>query len=102
MELKDFITKTISEISIGIRHGNIESQKDNYSFVGDQNINIDFDINVTSEENATTSGGGKITVASVINAGLSKEAKTTTSNYSRIKFNVHMKFNNTVPKSKES
>jgi hypothetical protein len=98
MELKDFISKTLSEISIGIREGNVESQKDNHSYVASQEIKVEFDVNVSSEDNSTTGGGGKITVAGILNGSLNKESKTTNSNFSHIKFSLYMNFNSEARK----
>jgi hypothetical protein len=93
MELKDFISKTLSDISIGIRGGNKIMQLDNHSYVGDQDTTIDFDISVTYEDNLTTGAGAKITVASLFGANVSQESKAANSNLSRVKFKVLMKFN---------
>jgi len=93
MELKDFISKTISEITIGIREGNVEIRKDNKSYVGQQAIDIDFDINVSSDESNTVGAGGKLTVANVFNIGANKDQKLTSTNANRIKFRIEMFFN---------
>ena len=92
MELKDFIAKTLSEISIGIIEGNDLTQKHNYSYAGDGGIGIDFDISVSYDENNTSGAGAKITVASLFSGGVNAENKVANSNLSRIKFSVKLEF----------
>ena len=93
MELKEFINRTISEITIGLRAGNAEIQKDNCSYVGEQNFDVEFDINVSYDESNTLGAGGKLTVASVFNVGINKDQKSTNSNANRIKFKVLLNYN---------
>jgi len=82
MELKDFIAKTLSDISIGINNGNDLIQQHNYSFVGDNaGIKIDFDISVSYDEKDK------------------KGNEVTNSNFSRIKFAVNMNFSTTKVKA---
>jgi len=100
MELKDFIAKTLSDISIGINNGNDLIQQHNYSFVGDNaGIKIDFDISVSYDEKDKTDGEAKITVISLLSGSLKKGNEVTNSNFSRIKFAVNMNFSTTKVKA---
>lgn len=93
MELKDFIAKTLSDISIGIHEGNELIRQHNHSFVGDGRIDINFDISVTYDEKDKTEGGAKITVINLLSGNLTKGNEVTNSNFSRIKFELVMNFN---------
>lgn len=92
MELKDFISKTISEITIGLREGNEAIKKDNWSYIGEQHFGVDFDINVSYDESNSIGAGGKLTVASVFNVGINKDQKLSNSNANRIKFQVGLNY----------
>ncbi|OOQ60915.1 hypothetical protein [Mucilaginibacter pedocola] len=98
MELKEFISKTLSEITIGIREGSDEIKKDNWSYISEQGIVVDFDINVSYDDTNTTGAGGKLSVANVFNVGLNKDQKTTNSNANRIKFSIGVYINKTKAK----
>lgn len=101
MELKDFISKTISEITIGLREGNEAIKKDNWSSIREQNFNVDFDINVSYDESNSMGAGGKLTVASVFNVGVNKDHKLTNSSANRIKFRVYLNYSGTKAKESE-
>lgn len=72
MELKDFIQKTLQDITDGIQAGN-EHMKEKHSYVSSRfQFDVDFEIHVTSEDNTSSGGGGKVNVANVISMGLDK------------------------------
>lgn len=93
MELKEFISKTLLDITQGIREGQELSRKDNKSYAPEQPLNITFDVSVHSEESATTGGSAKITVAGIFGGKIGKEEKNNSLNYSRIKFDLSVKLN---------
>jgi hypothetical protein len=88
MELKEFITETLKQINDGLQDGSkfINSKKG--LGVKKDYINLSFDIAVTTVQDESTSGGAKISVASILSAGGGKEKNLSSTNYSRIQFHV--------------
>jgi hypothetical protein len=76
MELKDFISETIKQITDGILEGNsyVKEKSNSSEGIRDQYTKIDI--------------GGKITVVQVFNAGASSSTASTTTNQNRIKFEI--------------
>lgn len=95
MELKDFITETLKQITDGILEGSnyVREKSKSTEGVRDQYTKVDFDIAVTTNEEEKDKIGGKVSVVQIFNAGASSENTNKTSNYNRIKFNllVHVK-----------
>ena len=91
MELKDFISETIKQITDGILEGNTYIKEKSNSLEGIRNkyTQIDFDIAVTSNEENKGDLGGKISVVHVFSAGASTSKSASTSSQNRIQFNVH-------------
>jgi hypothetical protein len=92
MELKDFIAKTLSDITIGIGEGNDLIKSNNKSFAPGGIIEVYFDISIATDESNTLGALGKITVASLFSAGANAETKKIDSNLSRIKFSVNINY----------
>lgn len=90
MELKDFISNTIKQITDGILEGNQYVKEESGSEEGIRNgyTKIDFDIAVTSNEENKDDLGGKISVVQVFNVGASTSKSSSTLNQNRIKFDV--------------
>lgn len=96
MELKDFIAKTLSDVSIGINDGNDLIKSHNLSFINEtRNLKIDFDISVSYDEKDKTGGEAKITVISLLSGSLNRSNEVANSNFSRVKFSVNMDFSTT-------
>jgi len=90
MELKDFISETIKQITDGILEGNLYVKEKSNSSEGirDQYTKIDFDIAISTNEENKNDVGGKVTVVQVFNARASSSTASTTTNQNRIKFEV--------------
>lgn len=90
MELKDFISETIKQITDGILEGNSYVKEKSHSSEGIRNqyTKIDFDIAISTNEENKNDIGGKVTVVQVFNAGASSSTASTTTNQNRIKFEV--------------
>lgn len=90
MELKDFISETIKQITDGILEGNLYIKEKSNSSEGIRNqyTRIDFDIAISTNEENKNDIGGKVTVVQVFNAGASSSTASTTTNQNRIKFDV--------------
>lgn len=90
MELKDFISETIKQITDGVLEGNmyIKEKSNSIEGVRNQYTKIGFDIAISTNEENKNDIGGKVTVVQVFNAGASSSTASTTSNQNRIKFEV--------------
>ncbi len=90
MELKDFISETIKQITDGILEGNLYVKEKSNSSEGIRNqyTKIDFDIAISTNEENKNDIGGKVTVVQVFNAGASSSTASTTTNQNRIKFEI--------------
>ena len=89
MELKDFISETIKQITDGVLEGSSYVKlKSNSSGIKDQYTKIDFDIAITTNEENKDDLGGKVSVVQVFSAGASTSKSASTSSQNRIKFEV--------------
>lgn len=90
MELKDFISETIKQITDGVLEGNlyIKEKSNSPEGIRNQYTKIDFDIAISTNEENKNDIGGKVTVVQVFNAGSSSSTASMTSNQNRIKFEV--------------
>lgn len=90
MELKDFISETIKQITDGVLEGSryIKEKSDSREDIRDQYTSIDFDIAISTNEENKDELGGKVTVVQVFSAGASNSKSSSTTNQSRIKFTV--------------
>ncbi len=90
MELKDFISETIKQITDGILEGNsyVKEKSNSSEGVRNQYTKIDFDIAITSNEENKDDLGGKVSVVQVFSAGASTTKSASTSSQNRIKFEV--------------
>lgn len=90
MELKDFISETIKQITDGILEGNsyIKEKSNSSEGIRNQYTTIEFDIAISTNEENKNDVGGKVAVVQVFNAGASSSTASTTSNQNRIRFEV--------------
>jgi len=90
MELKDFISETIKQVTDGILEGSqyVKEKSKSNEGVRDQYTKIDFDIAITSNEENKDDLGGKVSVVQVFSAGASTTKSASTSSQNRIKFEV--------------
>lgn len=86
MELKEFITESLKQISDGLREGNSHINENGGGSVMNEWMKVSFDIAVTTSEEDKSGGGGKITIAQVFSAGADVENANKTTNYSRVQF----------------
>ncbi len=88
MELKDFISKTIQDISQGVSEGHGYIAEKKLGNIKQQKVMVTFDVNVTSDDTNTVGLSGKLLVAHLISFGGNKESKTAITQYSRIQFAI--------------
>lgn len=94
MELKDFVSATIQQIIEGVAEAQNYVKKEKINAVVNAQVGlkrektIEFDIAVTVNESKSTSAGGGISVASIINAGGKKQTENVEQSISRVKFSV--------------
>lgn len=94
MELKEFIAATLQQIITGVVEAQNYIKKEKINAVVNSQIGartdktIEFDIAVTVNESKSTSAGGGISVASIINAGGKKQTESLEQSISRVKFSV--------------
>lgn len=90
MELKEFISETVKQITDGIVEGNkyIQEVSKNSDGVRNQYTKVDFDVAVTTNDDEKNGVNGKISIANVFSVGGSNESTNKTSNYSRIQFSL--------------
>jgi hypothetical protein len=90
MELKDFISETIKQITDGILEGSSYVKEKSHSTEGIKNqyTRIDFDIAITTNQENKDDLGGKVSVIQVFSAGASTSKSASTSSENRIKFEV--------------
>lgn len=93
MELKEFISETLKQINDGLQDGSSHLKQKGGEGVGDKYFNISFDLAITTNNEENTGTGGKISVASIFQAGGEIEKNNSTTNYSRIQFHlpIHVK-----------
>jgi hypothetical protein len=90
MELKEFITKTLKDITDGVLETNQylkDGEKGGFELYPNEDGSIIFDIAVTIGENSDTSKGGGIKVYA-LNLGGVKNNSNSNETVSRIKFKV--------------
>ena len=92
MELKEFITETIKQITDGMLDGSAYVQEKSGSSEGvrKQYTKVNFDIAITTTDEDKSNVGGKVSVIQVFHAGASSESANTTSNQSRIQFEIFL------------
>lgn len=90
MELKEFISESIKQITDGLIEGHDYIKKKSPRSDGIENgyRKIHFDIGVQSSEGSTDDIGGKITVAQIFQVGGKSESNISTINTNRIQFDV--------------
>lgn len=90
MELKDFISETIKQITDGILEGSsyVKEKSNSTEGVRNEYTKIDFDIAITTNENNKDDLSGKISVVQVFNVGASSSKFASTTSQNRIKFQV--------------
>ena len=95
MELKDFISETVKQITDGILEGNkyVREKSNSSEGIRNQFTKVIFDIAVTTNEEAIDKLGGKISVVQVFNVGASTESVNKTSNFNRIQFELLLSVN---------
>jgi hypothetical protein len=88
MELKEFISESIKQITDGLIDGHdyLKSKSPNSEGIEKGYRRINFDIAVQSSENNNDSIGGKIMVAQILNFGVKNENNSSTS--TQIEFNL--------------
>jgi len=95
MELKDFISESIKQITDGLLEGHEYIQKKSKDSEGVRNEyrKINFDIGVQSSEGNKDDAGGKITVAQIFQVGGKTESNSSVINTNRIQFDVLIHIN---------
>jgi len=95
MELKEFISESIKQITDGLIEGHDYIKKKSPRSDGIENgyRKIHFDIGVQSSEGITDDIGGKITVAQIFQVGGKSESNISTINTNRIQFDVLIAIN---------
>ena len=90
MELKEFISESIKQITDGLIEGHeyIKTKSPKADGVENGYKRIHFDIGVQSSEGNKDDVGGKITVAQIFQVGGNTENTTSTINTNRIQFDV--------------
>lgn len=90
MELNEFISQTIKQITDGLIEGSqyIKEKSSGSEGVRDDYTRVNFDVAVTTNEGEKDKIGGKVSVAQIFSAGGSTESSNTTSNSSRIQFDI--------------
>lgn len=90
MELKDFISETIKQITDGVLEGSSYVRKMSKSSEGirEQYTKIEFDIAITTNQENKDDLGGKVSVVQVFSAGASISKSASTLSQNRIKFEV--------------
>ena len=90
MELKEFISESIKQITDGLIEGHDYIKKKSPRSDGIENgyRKIHFDIGVQSSEGSTDDICGKITVAQIFQVGGKSESNISTINTNRIQFDV--------------
>ncbi len=89
MELKDFVKKVIVDLDQAISEANAETAREvRFKGVKEQRTALEFDVAVTVESTTTASGGGKITVWGLMEAGADGSGEAKNSTVSRVTFGV--------------
>jgi hypothetical protein len=91
MELKEFISETIKQISDGLTEGNKYIKETNKGEgVEDKYKEVSFDIAVTTSDEDTVGVGGKVTIAKIFSAGADSESTSNKTQYSRVQFSTYI------------
>jgi hypothetical protein len=95
MELKEFISESIKQITDGLIEGNqyIREKSPNSEGIESGYRKIHFDIGVQSNEGNKDNVGGKITIAQIFQVGGKTENSSSTINTNRIQFDVLIAIN---------
>lgn len=90
MDLKDFVSESIKQITDGLieSHEYIKSKAPGSEGIEDGYRRLNFDIGVQSNEGNQNDVGGKITVAQIFQIGAKSETNSSTQNVNRIQFDV--------------
>ncbi|WP_396196239.1 hypothetical protein [Flavobacterium sp.] len=90
MELKEFISESIKQITDGLIEGHqyIKEKSPNSEGVESGYKKIHFDIGVQSNEGNKDDIGGKITVSQIFQVGAKTESNSSIVNTNRIQFDV--------------
>ncbi|RED22456.1 hypothetical protein BD847_3085 [Flavobacterium cutihirudinis] len=90
MELKEFISESIKQITDGLIEGHNYIKQKSPTSEGVENgyRKIHFDIGVQSNEGNKDDIGGKITVSQIFQVGGKTESSSSTINTNRIQFDV--------------
>lgn len=90
MELKEFISETLKQITDGLMEGHqyIKDKSQNAEGIESGYRRIHFDIGVQSNEGSKADVGGKLTVAQIFQVGGKTESNSSTVNSNRIQFDV--------------
>jgi hypothetical protein len=90
MELKEFISETIKQITDGVLEGNdyIKEKSNSNEGIRSQYTKIEFDIGVSSNSETKDELGGKISVINVLSIGGDTSNITSNKNENRIKFHL--------------
>src|SRR5260370_33921195 len=91
MELKDFVSRTITDIIEGVREAQAAAGSDAYVNPGIGREIVEFDVALTVTEAAEKKGGGGITVAGFLKAEGGGGSSSSNSSISRVKFSVAVK-----------
>ncbi|HQN15905.1 MAG TPA: hypothetical protein PLC90_06070 [Bacteroidales bacterium] len=92
MELKEFVSQTVIQITEGLREGTKYIRDKGYGEGVDdgKGKEINFDVAVTSNEEETTGIGGKINVVNIFSAGGKDETTIKEATVSRIQFRIFL------------
>jgi hypothetical protein len=95
MELKEFISETIKQITDGIRDGQkyIDENDFGEGVKDDKGKEISFDVAISTDKTEVAGAGGKISIASVFSAGVEGKEESKNANLSRIQFKLFLKIN---------
>ena len=90
MELKEFISNTIAQITDGILEGHkyVAQKTEDKGYVRNQGTKVNFDVAVSSDEEEKEEVGGKISVVQIFGVGGSSSSVTKNSNHNRIQFEI--------------
>ena len=95
MELKEFISESLKQITDGLieSHDYIKQISPSSEGVENGYRRIHFDIGVQSNEGNAGEAGGKITVAQIFSVGAKAENSSSITNTNRIQFDVLISIN---------
>ncbi len=89
MELKEFVKKVIVDLDQAISEANTETKRDiRFKGVKDTRTVLEFDVAITVESNATTTGKAGIKVWGITEAGVDGSLQNKNSTVSRVSFGV--------------